>query len=139
MDTGPTAETWPHVPPMDVRAPHYALLAEGSWVWVAYRTDDDDAGGSFAVVQFYSVEEHRLGPPDAEHLDEHPLHGRGLEPFAFHTVLEAIPDPYTPVRWVATFRDATLEVRAVNVTVVARGVRAASARDALLAVVPGDG
>lgn len=138
MFTGPTAETWPYAPPMHVGAPDPALLAEGPSVWVAYRTDDD-AGGTFAVVQFYSVEEHRFGPPDAGHLDEHPLYGRGLEPFAFHTVLEGLPDPYAPRRWVATFRDETLEVTAVSVTVVARGVQAASARDALRAVVPGAG
>jgi len=119
-----------------MKAADPALLYAGPSLWVAYRARRTDNDGAFAVVQFTGVEEHRVGPPSDERNAEHPLHGRGLEPLAFHVVLAGMTDPFDPRRWVVTFRAETLDVTAAFAQVVARGVEARSAWDALRAVVP---
>jgi hypothetical protein len=136
MDPWPTAEVYPHVPPMAGGYPVPVVLYAGPSLWVAYRVGPADGDGLFAVVHFTGVVEHRLGPPGDERLGEHALYGRGLEAHAFHQVIEALTDAYAPRRWVVTFRDETLEVLASFVEVASRGVAAASGWDALRAVVP---
>jgi hypothetical protein len=136
MDSWPTAKVDPWPPPMEARDPAPTVLYAGPSVWVAYRLREADGGGRFAVMRFGGVEEHRLGPRFDARLGEHPLHGRGLEPYAFHEVLEALADAYAPRRWVVTFRDETLEVTASRRETASRGVAAASGWAALRAVVP---
>jgi hypothetical protein len=118
-------EIWPEPAPMESGAPEPALVREGELVWVAYRAQDPGfpgyehpgvieymdthPGESFAVLRFDGVVECSLGPPNEDHLHEHPLYGRGLKFYGFHRVRW----PGQPGnRWIVTFHDETLDIRA---------------------------
>jgi hypothetical protein len=69
-------------------------------------------GDSSGVLRFEGVPEFRLGKPNDEALDTHPLHQLGLECYEFHLV-ENSPKLEGDTRfrhWIVTFHDETLEV-----------------------------
>jgi hypothetical protein len=121
---------------MEARDPAEAVLYAGPWLWLAYRIREADADGLFAVVGYSGVEEHQMGLRVDERLREHPLHRRGLEPYAFHEVFEALPDANAPRRWAVTFRSDVLDVTATGFETASHRVKATSGWAALRAVVP---
>lgn len=90
----------------DIGAPlPHVLAANGTVILVYYlRTQPDpDWDGTWtrlvdpaapdavplAVVEFESVHSVRFGGPNDEAIEGHPLHGRGLEPYAAHKVINS--------------------------------------------------
>jgi len=91
---------WPV--PWDAGAPIPHVLAANGLVYLAYLTEiaDPDWDGKnvkivspsnpseerIALVKFESCRSHRLGDPNDEAMNGHPLWGRGLEPYRAHIV-----------------------------------------------------
>jgi hypothetical protein len=121
---------------MDVRAPDPCVLRKDTDLWLAYRIARDR--DHFAVIRFEGLEDYILGEPDEEHLYEHPFFPYGLASFHFHEVLP----PLLPAerasrglrRWIANFRDETLDVVARSVTLAARAIAAADSASALASI-----
>lgn len=109
---------------MDTGAPEPLVQREGDSAWIVYLAHDPDfpgwehpsvteyldakPGEPFGVLRFDGVTQCTLGPPDEDRLEEHPLFGRGLTYYEFHRVRS----PEDEGRWLVTFHDETLEVRA---------------------------
>jgi hypothetical protein len=70
---------------------------------------DRHPGEPFGVLRFDGVVDVALGPPGDERLVEHPLYARGLRFYKFHQVH---PSHDGVSRWMVTFHDETLDVRA---------------------------
>lgn len=64
---------------------------DGSWVSVVNPAAPDAV--PLAVVEFAFVHDVKFGGPNDEAIEGHPLHGRGLEPYAAHEVINS--------RWLA--------------------------------------
>ena len=91
---------WAH--PWDTGAPMPRVVSSGPVVLLLYLTADtnadwdgthvtvvDPAGSAaqeLAVVRFERCEAYKLAPPDEGVLARHPLHNKGLEPYAAHVV-----------------------------------------------------
>jgi hypothetical protein len=123
-----TLEPWDEPPAMETGAPEPFLIRDGATVWVAYHAQDPAfpgwnhaevtdylearAGQAFGVVRFDGVADCSMGPPNDERLHQHPLYGRGLRFYSFHHVRPSAAIS----RWIVTFHEETLEVRAQSAT-----------------------
>jgi hypothetical protein len=122
---------WTEPPPMSASAPAPAVLSADGTLWLAYRIARDPH--HCAVVRFHQVEEYAWGAPPAAH---------GLETVgelprgSFYEVPAAAPGHpgRTGRRWLVTFPDAMLEVRAGDGEVVLRATAALGPAHALAAL-----
>ena len=124
-------DEWTEPPPMSATAPAPAVLSADGALWLAYRIARDPH--HCAVVRFHHVVQYAWGAPPATHLvDDPPQLPRG----SFYE----IPSPATADaggrerRWLATFPDAVLEVRAAAAELVLRATAAPSPAHALAAL-----
>jgi hypothetical protein len=116
---------------MSATAPAPAVLSTDGTLWLAYRIARDPH--HCAVVRFHHVEEYAWGAPPAVHVVEvRPELPRG----SFYEI-PGIPFPEAggrQRRWLATFPDAMLEVRAADAELVLRATAAISPAHALAAL-----
>lgn|SRR6266853_1197196 len=128
----PQLVRWTDPPPMEPGAPCPAVHSSGHHLVCAYFINWPVASvGSVALLKFESVLHYRLGYPNDEALQGHPLYQFGLEPYAFFAVenspltaeiekqneghAQHRPGIYARFRhWVVTFHDDTLEVIALR-------------------------
>jgi hypothetical protein len=129
-EDGRMFEEWTEPPPMSAVAPAPAVLSSDGTLWVAYRIARDPH--HCAVIRFLHVRQYLWGAPPAVHGLE--SLGR-LSQGSFHVVSTAIGDAEGPGRrWLITFPDATLEVRAADGEVVLRAAAALGPAHALAAL-----
>ena len=122
---------WTEPPAMSATAPAPALLASDGTLWVAYRIARDPH--HCAVLRFHQVEQYAWGAPPAVH---------GVEeagPLTQGSFYEVPGSPGVTARpghrrWIITFPDAVLEVRAVDGEVVLRAAAALGPAHALAAL-----
>jgi hypothetical protein len=122
---------WTDPPPMSATAPAPAVLSSDGTLWLAYRIARDPH--HCAVVRFLHVQQYAWGAPPAAHmLDDQPASPRG----SFYEVPAGSASPGTgrERRWLATFPDAMLEVRATDAELVLRATAAVSPAHALAAL-----
>jgi hypothetical protein len=122
---------WTEPPPMSATAPAPAVLSTDSTLWLAYRIARDPH--HCAVVRFHRVEEYAWGVPPAAQVDEvRPELPRG----SFYEIPGSAPSEAAgrERRWLATFPDAMLKVRAADAEVVLRATAAISPAHALAAL-----
>ena len=122
---------WTEPPPMSATAPAPAVLSSDGTLWLAYRIARDPH--HCAVVRFHHVQQYAWGAPPATHMvDDQPALPRG----SFYEVPAAGASPGTARerRWLATFPDAMLEVRAADAELVLRATAAVSPAHALAAL-----
>lgn len=107
----------PSVPPMSVVAME-ACLEAGTSLLVAYIASGDP--DRVALIRFAHMRDWHLGYPNDEAIEAHPLHGHGLELYAFHVTGT---NSFGERCWIATFKEQTLTVYArwVNVLSVEPG------------------
>ncbi len=115
---------WTEPPPMSAQSPAPAILASDSTLWVAYRIARDPH--HCAVIRFHHVEEYAWGAPPAVH---GPETADKLPRGSFYEVPVAAGR-----RWLITFPDALLEVRAGDAEVVLRAAAALAPGHALAAL-----
>ena len=119
---------WTEPPPMSATLPAPAALASGGTLWLAYRIARDPH--HCAVVRFHHVREYAWGPSPAVHGPEHadrPPQG------GFYLVSPA-DAAERGRRWLVTFPDAVLDVRAAEAEVVLRAAAALGPAHALAAL-----
>jgi hypothetical protein len=122
---------WTEPPPMSATAPAPAVLSSDGTLWLAYRIGRDPH--HCAVLRFHHVEQYAWGAPPAAHgLD-------GLEELSRGNFYEVPANTSTSVgdsrrRWLITFPDAMLEVRAADGEVVLRATGAIGPAHALAAL-----
>jgi hypothetical protein len=123
-------EEWTEPPPMSAIAPAPAILLSDGTLWLAYRIARDPH--HCAVIRFHHVEHYLWGPPPAVY---------GLESLGAlsHGSFYAVPldtgeAGRTGRRWLITFPDALLEVRAADGEVVLRAAAALGPAHALAAL-----
>jgi hypothetical protein len=122
---------WTEPPPMSATAPAPAVLSTDGTLWLAYRIARDPH--HCAVVRFHRVDGYTWGAPPATHVVEvRPQLPRG----SFYEIPgSARPEaPARERRWLATFPDAILEVRAADAEVVLRAAAAINPAHALAAL-----
>lgn len=126
---------WTAPPAMARGNPDTSLRLMGTELWLAYRIARDP--DHYAVIRFSEVEKHEFGPPDEDHLYEHPLFPYGLEAYHFHKVLPPTLNRRVAAarlrRWVITFPHATLDVTARRAALIVRAIAARDAEGALAA------
>jgi hypothetical protein len=123
-------EEWTEPPPMCARAPAPAVLATEGTLWLAYRIGRDPH--HCAVVRFPRVMGYAWGSPPA---------GLGIEAAgdlprgSFYEVPSGeVGASLGERRWIITFPDALLSVRAMDAEVVLRATASLSPADALAAL-----
>jgi hypothetical protein len=121
---------WTEPPAMSHAAPAPAVLSSGGTLWLAYRIARDPH--HCAVVRFHHVQEYAWGAPPAVHgletVDE-------LSRGSFYEVpATGGPAGGSGRRWLITFPDAMLEVRAADGEVVLRATAALGPAHALAAL-----
>ena len=124
-------EEWTEPPPMSPVAPAPAVLSSDGTLWLAYRIARDPH--HCAVIRFHHVERYVWGAPPAVH---------GLESIdalsqgSFYEVPAASGAGAggNRRRWLITFPDAILEVRAADGEVVLRAAGALGPAHALAAL-----
>jgi hypothetical protein len=109
---------------MSAESPAPAVLASENTLWVAYRIGRDPH--HCAVLRFQGVEEYAWGAPPAVH---GPETADRLARGSFYEVPAA-----EGRRWVITFPDAVLDVRAGDAEVVLRAAAALAPSHALAAL-----
>lgn len=109
---------WAEPPAMSVTAPAPAVLSSDGTLWLAYRIARDPH--HCAVLRFHHVEWYAWGAPPAVH---HLAEGGLLPQGAFYEVPTAEPRSGER-RWLITFPDGLLEVRAGDGEVVLRAAAA---------------
>ena len=119
---------WTEPPAMSPTAPAPAVAAADGTLWLAYRVARDPH--HCAVVRFLRASHHAWGAPPASHVEEL---GPELSPGSFYEV-RATPEPGGTRRWLVTFPDAILDVRAADGAVVLRATAAPSPAHALAAL-----
>lgn len=123
-----TLREWTEPPPMSASAPAPAVLSTDGTLWLAYRIARDP--NHCAVVRFHQVEEYVWGPPPAIHGPDIP----GDLPRGSFYEIAAPTDGSGPRRWIITFPDALLNVRAADGEVVLRATAALGPSHALAAL-----
>jgi hypothetical protein len=115
---------------MSAQAPAPAVLSTDGTLWVAYRIARDP--NHCAVVRFHRVEEYAWGAPPAAHGVEDP----GNLPRGSFYEVSALGRNAGPGgrRWIVTFPDALLDVRAADGEVVLRAAAALGPSHALAAL-----
>jgi hypothetical protein len=123
-------QEWTEPPPMSAQAPAPAVLSTDGTLWVAYRIARDP--NHCAVLRFHHVEEYAWGAPPAAHgIEEAGNLPRG----SFYEVsARGGGPPFTGRRWIVTFPDALLNVRAADGEVVLRATAALGPSHALAAL-----
>lgn len=123
-------QEWTEPPPMSPTAPAPAVLSSDSTLWLAYRIARDPH--HCAVVRFHRVEEYAWRPPPAAHVPE------DLGNLPQGSFYEVPPGngtgAYQGRRWLVTFPEAILEVRAADGEVVLRATAALEPAHALAAL-----
>ena len=122
---------WTEPPPMSATHPAPAVLSSDGTLWLAYRIARDPH--HCAVVRFHRVEQYAWGAPPVAHLSDDPAR---LPRGSFYEIPGAgAPEaPGRERRWLATFPDAMLEVRAADAELVLRATAAPSPAHALAAL-----
>jgi hypothetical protein len=122
-------QEWVEPPAMSATLPAPAVLSSDGTLWLAYRIARDPH--HCAVVRFHHVEEYAWGPSPAVHgpeqADRPPQGG-------FYQVAVAGEAGGGARRWLITFPDAVLEVRAADAEVVLRAAAALGPAHALAAL-----
>ncbi len=122
---------WTEPPPMSATAPAPAVLGSDGTLWLAYRVARDPH--HCAVLRFHQVDQYAWGASPAAHgLDSPGELPRG----SFYEVPAATDgEARRPGRrWLITFPDAMLEVRAGDGEVVLRAAAAIGPAHALAAL-----
>lgn len=122
---------WTEPPPMSAAAPAPAVLSSDGTLWLAYRIARDPH--HCAVLRFHRVERYAWGvPPATLALESAGDLARG----SFYEVPAWTGTDPTPRgrRWLITFPDAMLEVRAADGEVVLRAAAALGPAHALAAL-----
>jgi hypothetical protein len=132
----PTLHEWLEPPQMDTGSPCPAIHSDEHRLLCAYYVGDRVMPhGTVAVLRFEGVLQFRLGYPNDEALQGHPLAKFKLEPYAAYLVENSPliaeienqnrvhpafrPGMYSKFRhWIITFHDETLEVVAQRAAVV---------------------
>jgi hypothetical protein len=121
---------WTDAPPMSAAAPAPAVLSSDDTLWLAYRIARDPH--HCAVIRFHHVHRYEWGAPPAAH---------GLESLSQLSQGSFYEVPVSPGgvaglgrRWLVTFPDAVLEVRAADAEVVLRAAAALGPAHALAAL-----
>jgi hypothetical protein len=127
---GSLLQEWTEPPPMCATAPAPAVLATDGTLWLAYRIGRDPH--HCAVVRFHQVEEYAWGSPPAALGDEAP---GDLPRGSFYEVPSGNGgSSVRQRRWIVTFPEALLNVRAADVEVVLRAAAALGPSHALAAL-----
>ena len=123
-------EEWTEPPPMNAVAPAPAVLSSDGTLWLAYRIARDQH--HCAVIRFQHVQQYVWGPPPAVY----GLDSLGdLSQGSFYEVpVTSEEGSGTGRRWLITFPDAILEVRAADAEVVLRAAAALGPAHALAAL-----
>lgn len=120
---------WTDAPAMSATLPAPAILSSDGTLWLAYRIARDPH--HCAVVRFHHVEQYAWGASPAVHgpeqADRPPQGG-------FYQVEPAGDAGGSRRRWLITFPDAMLEVRAGDAEVVLRAAAALGPAHALAAL-----
>jgi len=126
----PMLQEWTEPPPMSAHAPAPAVLATDGTLWLAYRISRDPH--HCAVVRFHHVTGYFWGAPPAV------LGGDvtgDLPRGSFYEVVSATNgEKVRERRWIITFPDALLDVRAADGEVVLRAAAALGPSHALAAL-----
>lgn len=124
-------QEWTEPPPMSAAAPAPAVLSADGTLWLAYRIARDPH--HCAVLRFHQVERYAWGAPPAVHALE--THGE-LAQGSFYEVPagNGVVTGGRVRRWLITFPDAMLEVRAADGEVVLRAAAALEPAHALAAL-----
>ena len=117
-----TLREWTEPPPMSATAPAPAVLSADGTLWLAYRIARDPH--HCAVLRFHRVQGYTWGPSPAVH---GPEEAADLPQGGFYEVP-------TQRRWLITFPDAILEIRARDGEVVLRAAAALGPAHALAAL-----
>jgi hypothetical protein len=122
---------WVEPPPMSAADPLPAVLSSDGTLWLAYRIDRDPH--HCAVLRFHHVERYAWGDPPARLNAE--LEG-DLPRGSFYEVPpgDARPEVARIRRWLVTFPEAILEIRAGDAEVVLRATAAVAPAHALAAL-----
>jgi hypothetical protein len=121
---------WTEPPAMSATAPAPAILSSDGTLWLAYRIARDPH--HCAVLRFHHVEQYTWGAPPAAHGQEQT---GSLPQGGFYEVPGDHPEGRTGGRrWLITFPDAMLEVRAGDGEVVLRAAAALGPAHALAAL-----
>ena len=122
-------QEWTEPPAMSATMPAPAVLSSDGTLWLAYRIARDPH--HCAVVRFHHVEEYAWGPSPAVHgpeqADRPPQGG-------FYQVAVAGEAGGGARRWLVTFPDAVLGVRAADAELVLRAAAALGPAHALAAL-----
>jgi hypothetical protein len=119
---------WTEPPPMSAAAPAPAVLSSDGTLWLAYRVARDPH--HCAVLRFHRVERYAWGSPPAAY---GPETAGDLPRGGFYEVaVRGADEPGR--RWLVTFPDAILEVRAADAEVVLRATAAPDPAHALAAL-----
>jgi hypothetical protein len=121
---------WTEPPPMSATAPAPAVLSSDGTLWLAYRIARDPH--HCAVVRFHHVAQYEWGAPPAAHAEAEGDLSRG----SFYEVpgTAAAAGREAARRWLVTFPDAILDVRAADGEVVLRAAAALGPAHALAAL-----
>ena len=122
---------WTEPPAMSAIAPAPAVLSSDGTLWLAYRIARDPH--HCAVLRFHRVERYAWGAPPATHgVDEVESLAQG----GFYEVpVQRYPETRAAGRrWLITFPDAILDVRAADGEVVLRATAALGPAHALAAL-----
>ena len=119
---------WTEPPPMSAATPAPAVLSSDGTLWLAYRIARDPH--HCAVVRFHQVEHYAWGAPPAAHA----LERFGDLPRGSFYEVPGGDAGSRGRRWLITFPDAILEVRAAEGDVVLRAAAALAPAHALAAL-----
>lgn len=132
----------PHIVCSDGRAVLICYVGEPDAAWdgtsVTVTSPADAQESLFAVIEFEGCSSVRFGHPNDEVMAGHPLHGRGLEPYAAHEVhnsallaeharINSVHPRHSAARWAAV-RHYFLAFHDDVVEVLADGIRARTVR-----------
>ncbi|HKT59015.1 MAG TPA: hypothetical protein VJQ46_03130 [Gemmatimonadales bacterium] len=122
---------WTEPPAMSVTAPAPALLSSDGTLWLAYRIARDPH--HCAVLRFHHVEQYAWGAPPAAY---GPEQASSLPQGGFYEVPAGTGPELrgSRRRWLITFPDAILDVRAADGEVVLRAAAALGPAHALAAL-----
>lgn len=122
-------QEWTEPPPMSATAPEPALTSSNATLWLAYRIARDPH--HCAVIRFHHVARHAWGAsPASQGVETAGELPRG----SFYEVPAGEGSGVRERRWLVTFPDAILDVRAADAEVVLRAAAALTPADALAAL-----
>ena len=127
---GPMLQEWTEPPPMSATAPAPAVLSTDGTLWLAYRIARDPH--HCAVVRFSRVDHYAWGAPPAAHGAE--VSGDLPRGSFYEVVSRNGAEARRGRRWIITFPDALLDVRAADGEVILRATAAVEPSHALAAL-----